>query len=223
MNTETGFCFENVSFCWPGGRPVLENQSFSLPAGTFTLVRGPSGSGKSTLLRLMVRLEEPDAGEIRYQGRGPRDRDPPRLRRRAAYLRQAPVVPDLSVREVLLAPFSFAIARDETPPSDGKITARLEEVLLGDIGLDERAAALSGGQRQRLCLVRALLTGPEFLLLDEPTSSLDDKSRAAVEDLLERQWARGLGVVMATHDGYVPRRAALRELRIQNGRTEICP
>ncbi len=121
------------------------NESFAIPIGAFAVVRGPSGSGKFPLLRMMARLEEPQEGAIRYRDRPLADHDPPKLRQRVAYLNQTPVVPDVSVREALLMPFSFGVNKELAPPSDDELSARLVEVLLGEIGLDERAAALSGG------------------------------------------------------------------------------
>ncbi len=202
---------------------MLKNESFSIPIGVFAMARGPSGAGKSTLLRMMVRLEEPGEGVIRYRDRPLADHDPPRLRQRVAYLNQTPVVPDVTVREALLMPFSFGVNKELAPPPDDELSARLEEVLLGEIGLEERAAALSGGQRQRLCLLRALMTGPDALLLDEPTASLDRESEEVVVRMAEQLCIGGASVVMVTHDGFAPRGAPMMEIRIQEGRVDICP
>jgi putative ABC transport system ATP-binding protein len=107
----------------------------------------------------MNRLEEPQAGAIYYRGRALDDCDPPWLRQHVAYFQQTPVVLDVTVRQTLLMPFIYAANKRLAPLSYDDLAARLEAVLLGSVGLDERAAALSVGQRQRLCLVRALVTG----------------------------------------------------------------
>ncbi len=216
------FEFENVSFSWPGGRTVLESQDFSLPKGVFSLVRGPSGSGKSSLLRLMNRLEIPQKGTIRYLDRSLADWDPPKLRQQVTYLQQMPVVPDASVRDVLLFPFSFSINKELAPPSDEILLAWLDRVQLGTVTLDESAAALSGGQRQRLSLLRALVTEPAVLLLDEPTASLDKESKAVVEDMVEELCSKGVTIVMITHDDFIPNRVPVAEVRIQEGRVNVC-
>lgn len=224
MLNRMGTCFEfkHISFGWPGGRTVLTDQTFTIPAGSFAVVRGPSGAGKSTLLRLMNRLEEPQSGVIRYRGRDLFDYDPPRLRQKVAYLQQMPVVPDVSVRETLLMPFAFGVNKGLTSPTDDELAARLDEVRLGMIGLNEHAAALSGGQRQRLCLVRALMTGPDVLLLDEPTASLDSQSQAVVEQMAEQRCASGVTVIMVTHEGFSPRNLPITEIRLRDGKVEVC-
>lgn len=222
QNSAPCFEFENVSFAWPGGKTILDGQSFSLPKGVFAVVRGPSGSGKSTLLRLMNRLEEPVAGEIRYLGRSLNDWSPPLLRQKVAYLHQMPVVPDLSVRETLCHAFTFNINKALDPPGDSALTAQLERVGLGDVGLGDPAAALSGGQRQRLCLLRAVATGPDVLLLDEPTASLDKESKTVVEEMAGELCAGGTTVVMVTHDDFIPGNTACIEVRVRDGRVEIC-
>ncbi|MCG8619264.1 MAG: ABC transporter ATP-binding protein [Desulfobacterales bacterium] len=216
------FEFEKVSFSWPGGPAVLDSQDFSLPGGMFSLVRGPSGSGKSSLLRLMNRLETPQKGTVRYLGRSLEDWDPPKLRQQVTYLQQMPVIPDLSVRDTLLFPFKFNINSELTPPSDASLLARLDRVQLSGVGLGDSAAALSGGQRQRLSLLRALVTEPDVLLLDEPTASLDRESKAVVEEMVEELCGHGATVVMITHDGYIPKQAPVAEVRIKEGRVEVC-
>jgi putative ABC transport system ATP-binding protein len=218
---EDCFVFDNASFTWPGGRDVLKSQHFSIPVGTFTVIRGPSGAGKSTLLRLMNRLEELQAGTICYRGSALTDLDPPQLRQQVAYLQQMPVVPNLTVRETLLLPFAFGVNKGLTPPSDDKLTIRLDELLLGNIGLDERAAALSVGQRQRLCLARALMTDPDTLLLDEPTASLDSESKTVVARVAQRLCKDGVTVIMVTHEGFSPQGLPKLEINIQNGKVEV--
>ena len=215
------FEFRNVSFSWPAGRTVLKDQTFTIPDRSFVVVRGPSGSGKSTLLRMMNRLEEPQSGAIRYRGRKLTDYDPPRLRQRVGYLQQIPVVADVTVRDTLLMPFQYAVNQVLKPPADDVLTARLYEVHLGMVDLDERAGALSVGQRQRLSLVRALMTGPEVLLLDEPTASLDSESREVVERKAEQLCADGTAVIMVTHDGFSPQSMPMVEIHIQGGQVDL--
>ncbi|MGM0654719.1 MAG: ABC transporter ATP-binding protein [Thermodesulfobacteriota bacterium] len=216
------FEFHDVSFTWHGERVILERQSFSLPQGAFVLIRGPSGGGKSTLLRLMNRLEEVEAGEISYLGQNLTDRHPSELRQQVAYLQQTPVIPDRSVRDILLQPFSFRVNREKTKPSDQILQQLLGKVQMKDIGLDDPGAVLSGGQRQRLSLVRTLLTGPNVLLLDEPTSSLDSESRRCVLELVEERNRQGTTIVMITHDTFLPKHVPVMKLTIDQGRVFVC-
>lgn len=216
------FEFEAVSFAWPGGRNILDRQSFCLPSGGFALVRGSSGAGKSTLLRLMNRLEEADAGVIRYRGSSLTDHEPPRLRQEVAYLQQTPVIPDRTVREILLHPFEFRVNREIPQPADAALRDMLDRVCMETVGLDEPGAALSGGQRQRLGLLRTLVTGPRVLLLDEPTASLDDESKTGVRQMAETVCREGTTVVMITHDGFVPAKLPVLEITISGGEVTVC-
>lgn len=218
------YCFEftNVSFGWPGGRTVLDDQTFTIPDKGFVVVRGESGAGKSTLLRMMNRLEEPQSGVICYRGRHLADFEPPLLRQRVGYVHQLPVVSDITVRETLLMPFTFAANRGLAIPGDDDLSTRLAQVHLGMLNLDERAGALSVGQRQRLSFVRALMTGPDVLLLDEPTASLDSGSREIVEQMAEKLCIDGTTIIMVTHDGFAPQDVPLVEIQLQNGKVDLC-
>lgn len=215
------FEFKRVSFTWPGGRVILENQDFAVPGGTFVIVGGPSGSGKSTLLKMMNRLESPQSGEIRYRGIGLEAWDPPQLRGQVIYLQQAPVPHALSVRDSLLFPFSFKINREKTAPCDGEITALLAKLNLGDIKLRDACSILSGGQRQRMDFLRALLLSPDVLLLDEPTASLDRESRGIVETMAVEYCQKGNTVIMITHDDFFPEQVPAMGLNIADGRVKI--
>ncbi len=216
------FEFDRVSFAWPGGRVGLECQSFSLPKRSFTLVSGSSGAGKSTLLRLMNRLEEVDSGEIRYEGQRLRDWEPTALRRDVAFLQQIPIIPDWPVKDILLHPFSFKVNEGKNVPDDKTLRLMLDSVQLGDVTLGESGAALSEGQRQRLGLIRVLLTDPSVLLLDEPTASLDEESKACVHDVIVQACANGKTIVMITHDGFRPDGVPLNEIIVCEGRVEQC-
>lgn len=207
----------NLSWKADSGAGGLRDASFRVPKGAFVLVTGPSGGGKTTLLRLLVGLEEPAGGEIRFDGRSAADIPPTRLRRRMALLPQTPTVVEGSVRVNLLLPFSFQANSDLAPPDDAALTAMLGEFLLAGVCLADRAQPLSVGQRQRLCLIRSLLLQPQVLLLDEPVSALDAASKEAVEDAAERLCLeRGMTVILVSHAGFAPRRVSPRRLVVEN-------
>ncbi|MBU2551070.1 MAG: ATP-binding cassette domain-containing protein [Proteobacteria bacterium] len=213
--------FDRVSFHYEPGRSLFDQVSPSLPAGGFVLVRGPSGSGKSTLLRLINRLEEPEAGEIRFKGRPLGDYPAPRLRRSLLYIQQTPVAVDAPVRDNLLLPFAFKSNRDLSRPDDGRLRELMDEFLLTGVGLDDAAQTLSVGQLQRMCLIRGLLLEPEVLLLDEPTSALDRESSRLVEAAAERlNQEAGLTVVMVSHKDFEPRTVRPVVLEVGGGRIE---
>jgi putative ABC transport system ATP-binding protein len=172
----------------PGPRPIIQGFSARIPADGLTAMVGPSGAGKSTLLRLLNRLDDPDAGEVLFEGRDVRSYDVLELRRRVQYVGQVPVT------------FAGTVA-DNVGPETPQLLAR--------VGLDVALAArdadrLSVGEAQRMCLARSLARHPECLLLDEPTSALDTIAKAGIEGLIRSLADDGLTVVMVTHD---PRQA----------------
>ena len=216
------FEFHDVSFAWHGERVILDGQSFTLPQGIFALIHGPSGAGKSTLLRLMNRLEEPDTGKISYLDQNLTDWNPSELRQQVAYLQQTPVIPDQSVRDILLQPFCFCVNKEKAKPSDKVLEQLLGKVKMKDVALDDSGAALSVGQRQRLSLLRTVLTSPSVLLLDEPTSSLDHESKRYVHELVEDLNRQGTTLVMITHDKFLPKNVPVMEITIDQGRVFVC-
>lgn len=173
--------------------PVLDDVELELDAGERVLLGGPSGSGKTTLLRCIVLLE-PFRGEVRLDGEpvGPdRVRE---LRRRVAWVPQRPVAVAPTVHE------NLAFAREvggrkvgarEVESGSALDTAGQDALLdrlgLADLDRNRRFDSLSGGEQQRLALVRSLTPGPQVLLLDEPTASLDPDSVADVLALMD-EW-----------------------------------
>ena len=191
--------------CDGGVTRVVDDVSFSiLPGETLGLV-GESGSGKSTVARMLLRLIEPTAGEVLFDGTilPPASSSAMRtLRRRMQIVFQDPYAalnPRMTVRQILAEP--FAIHRE--PPPEG-MAARLAG-LLRSVGLDDSALArypheFSGGQRQRINIARALTLSPSFLVLDEPVSALDVSVGAQVINLLrDLQRTHGLTYLFISH------------------------
>jgi putative ABC transport system ATP-binding protein len=187
-----GYRFEAVGVDVGAAAPILDDVCLAVPRGGLTCIAGPSGSGKSTLLRLCNRLEVPTWGRLLLDGTDVRDLDVLALRRRAGMVFQRPVTFPGTVRDNLLVADPAA--------DDGRCTSVLDRVGLGAAFLDRRADDLSGGEAQRLCIARALLTGPEILLLDEATASLDVDARLVVEALARDLVADGLTLLWVTHD-----------------------
>ena len=193
---------ENLSFAYPGQRPVLENVSFHLHRGDFAGLIGANGTGKSTLVRLLLGLLEPLEGTIHYYlGQG--DRNATRRGGRHARLRgPAPAGLELELRATAPVVAANFYAETDTLASGGgrRVSEALQRVGLG--GQERRLAGeLSGGQLQRLHIARALVARPELLILDEPTSGIDQPTSRSLEELLERL-ARdeGLTVLLVSHD-----------------------
>jgi len=184
-----------------GATPVLDGVDLSLSEGGFVVLAGPNGSGKSTLLRLCVGLLRPQAGSVRVLGGSPID---PSVRRRIGYapqgLRVATSLP-VSVTEVVaagLAPSKGWLSRMDRRDWS-RVNAALDSVGLGDLSA-ECLFELSGGQQQRAILARALVGEPELLLLDEPTTGIDQSARPALARELRRRADAGVTVVAVSHD-----------------------
>ena len=192
-----------------GGVLLLDHVTCQLPAGACTAVTGPSGAGKTTLLRLLNRLDEPDSGQIRLQGRPLPGLDVLALRRRVALVAQAQVLLTERVLDELRA--------GQPRLGEDEAARLLEQVSLPPAMLARGTAGLSGGEAQRLCLARALAARPQVLLLDEPTSALDPASTSAVEQAARAFIATGGSVVLVSHDPGQTRRIAGRVLILRAG------
>lgn len=181
--------FENV-VAMRGGRRVLDGVSVTFAVGRITALAGPSGSGKTTMLRLVNRLDVPDSGTVRYLGTDVGATDVLALRRRVGMVFQRPTPFPGTVRDNLA----------EASNGSGAYVRALELAALPADLLDRDTAELSGGELQRVCLARTLVTEPETLLLDEPTSSLDDESVRAFEQAARELSATGTTILWVTHD-----------------------
>ena len=209
------------------GKPVLRGIDLALPAEGITAIIGPSGTGKSTLIRCINRLVEPTAGRILLHGQdltALRGRALRLARRRIAMVFQEfNLVERLSVMENVLSgrlgyvPLWRAWLRRYPEGDVARAFALLDAVGLPDHAT-RRADALSGGQRQRVGIARALMQGPDLLLADEPTSSLDPKTAVEVMELLVRLTAASaVPVVINIHNVELARRFAQRIVGMAGG------
>ena len=176
-----------------GESVVLDHVIASIDdGGSITCLLGPSGAGKSTLLRLCNRLEVPTEGTVRFRGVDLATTDPLLLRRDVGMVFQRPTVFPGSVRENLLVA--------EPDGSEEHFVAALDRARLDGRFLDHDGDSLSGGEAQRVCLARTLVTEPEVLLMDEPTSSLDPSATRGLEQLGRALAADGMPILWVTHD-----------------------
>lgn len=191
---------------------------FEAPQGV-TAVFGPSGAGKSTIVNAVGGLLTPDAGRISLSGRVILDTQsgvnvPPHKRRVGYVFQDARLFPHLSVRNNLLFGQRFA-------PRSSRIASLAEVVELLGIAplLERRTAALSGGEKQRVAIGRALLAGPEILLLDEPLASLDEARKGEVLPYLERLSAEArIPMLYVSHARHEVQRLAQTVVEIEAGR-----
>ncbi len=192
--------FEDVSFEYQPGVPVLKHLSFRAPRGSSTALVGSSGSGKSTLISLVMAFNHPQSGRVLVDGRdlgSIRLRD---YRSRLGIVLQENFLFDGTIAE------NISFARPHATPRDIRDVARIahagefiEEFEDGyETVVGERGVKLSGGQRQRIAIARAILADPTILILDEATSSLDSESEALIQDGL-RSLRRGRTTFVIAH------------------------
>ncbi len=189
---------ERVGFSYREGEPVLQSVDLSLPERGLVIVSGASGSGKTTLLRLLLRFAQPSSGSVLLAGQ-PLDQVPEaELRRTLAYVPQDHGLISGDVRSVLAMGRTVDDAEAWSALKAVGLSATVA-ALPGALGgvLGEDGGGLSGGQRQRLAIARALLAEPRALLLDEPTSNLDDHSEQEIVAVLKQLSATRLVVAVA--------------------------
>ncbi len=170
-------------------------EALSVAAGETLAFVGPNGSGKTTMLKLLNGILGPYQGTITFMGM-PLVRNP-HLRRHSVYLHQHPVLFSGTVRDNLVYALRLKHIRYD------EATARLERTAerfgIGPL-LERDASALSGGETQRVAIARAVAAGADVLLLDEPTSSLDAESNAAMRSLLLELRRDGSTILFSAHD-----------------------
>lgn len=196
MEDSTKIFTEKVSFSYKN-KTVLEDINLALPKNNIIAVTGPSGTGKSTFLSIFNRLWE-DNGGGKFKGRVlvrfpngiidiySKKISVAKLRRSVGMVFQTPNPLPMTVYKNIAFPFILQGGMKKREVAE-KVETMLRRVHLFDevkdrLNIDARN--LSGGQQQRLCIARTLITDPEIILLDEPTSSLDDKACAKIEELL---------------------------------------
>ena len=185
------------------GTEILRGLSLSVACGERLIVAGPNGAGKTTLLKAILGMVKASAGRIQVLGDNVGSREWAHGRRRVGYVNQESVQVDFPVsgREVVeIGTCSMRLGRSEK-------RRRIEEAMaaVGCAHLQGRMyARLSGGEKQKLSLARCLCQDPQLLLLDEPTSSLDPRSRLELMALLkELNERRRITMVMVSHDAQV--------------------
>ncbi|MDT0345710.1 ABC transporter ATP-binding protein [Streptomyces litchfieldiae] len=226
--------FENVTFGYDDGTPILRGVSFTAPQRSLTALVGPSGSGKTTITRLLTRYADPATGTVRIGGTDLRGADPAEIYRQVSVVFQDVYLFDDTIRA------NIAMARPEADDEEIKTAARAAGVHdfvsrlphgyntpVGEIG-----GSLSGGERQRLSIARAILKNAPIVLLDEPTAALDTESEVTVQRAIDALVAdktvlviahrlttvAGADQILVLDDGRITERGTHRELLAAEGR-----
>jgi iron complex transport system ATP-binding protein len=192
---------ENLSYGY-AKRVIGRAINLSLSAGEVLCVLGPNGSGKTTLFRTLLGLLPARGGEIKLDGRPLESWSRAEIARALGYVPQAhaPYFP-FSVRDIVLMGRTAHMGLISTPSREDRKAAEVALTLLGIPHLADRIyTQISGGERQLTLIARALAQGPQLLVMDEPTASLDFGNQARVLEHLDKLAERGIGIIFSSHD-----------------------
>ncbi|MCI8321620.1 MAG: amino acid ABC transporter ATP-binding protein [Dorea sp.] len=202
-----------------GGLEVIKGVDFEIKKGEVVVIIGPSGSGKSTFLRCLNRLEEPDGGEIIFEGDSitGKDTDINKLREKIGMVFQ---LFNLFNNLTVLDNITLALRKvKKMSDAEAKQTAA---AMLKRIGLENKAGAfpsqLSGGQKQRVAIVRALAMEPDVMLFDEATSALDPEMVGEVLDFMKELCNEGMTIIAVTHEMGFAKEVATRVIFFDEGK-----
>jgi ATP-binding cassette subfamily B protein len=210
--------FRDVSFSYDGKRPILNGVSFSVPAGARVGIAGETGAGKTTLTYLMTRFGDPDSGQVLLDGVDLREFSVADLRRQFAVVFQEPVLFATTLAEnIAYASPGADMAEIVEAARAANVHAFIESLPDGyQTVVGERGLTLSGGERQRIGIARAFLRDAPILILDEPTSSVDMRTEAAIMEAVERLMEGRTTFIIAHRLNTLV--SCDRMLRVENGR-----
>lgn len=209
------------------GNVVLDGVELEIMQGEITALVGPSGAGKTSLLRLLNRLDDPTSGEILYDSKSLNRYAVQELRRRIGFVFQTPVMFPGTLHDNLRAAIMLGKQIEQKNDNSADDKDRNEQRIAEAMRLAELDAALgeqdggrlSVGQKQRANIARALVTAPDVLLMNEPTSALDPETADRLMDTIRRlKRERKLTVVMVTHRLAEARRVSDMIIVMERGR-----
>jgi cell division transport system ATP-binding protein len=209
----------DLSKIYRRGVYALHDVTLTVQKGEFLFLTGPSGAGKSTLLRLLLREELPSAGRVEVDGANlatMSDAEVQAYRRTLGFVFQ-----DFKLLQTKTVLENIAFVPRVLGVPETQRRRRTFQVLKW-VGLQHRISAypneLSGGEQQRVAIARALVNEPSVVLADEPTGNLDPDLSIEIMNLFREANARGITVIIATHDRELIRRVGGRSLALDHGR-----
>lgn len=181
------------------GVRALQDVDFDIARGEFVALLGPSGCGKSTLLRMIAGLAAPTRGEVWHRGQSDASLHAQRAANIGFVFQEPTLMPWATIEHNVRLPLKLTGQRGENRAADADVARVIELVGLKDFA-QSYPWQLSGGMKMRASLARALVTAPDFLLLDEPFAALDEITRFRLNDDLLRLWNEiGMTVIFVTH------------------------
>lgn len=214
-----GMGLSHVTFAYEGSpKPLLQDFTLHIPPGDKVAIVGDIGSGKSTVIKLLLQYYTPQQGVAYYQGRPYHDLPLHTLRQKIGYVPQHPILFNRTVAENILYG-NPQISRTDLEAFLNQVGVYQEFQNL-DQGLDtpigKNGSKLSGGQKQLVWFLRILLSNPDVLILDEPTASVDQRTKDILHMLLQR-FFHDKTIIMVTHDPFLMN-VAQRVVRMRQGR-----
>lgn len=195
---------ENLGMRYADGKEILRNISFNIPNGCRVALIGQSGTGKSTLVSLVRRDRDPTSGRIMIDDHDLRDLRLSSVLQYMGIILQRPEILSGNVRENILLgiPRHQRVSDEEIWSIIDLVSPEMRDRFAPE-GLNKRVGKqgmeLSGGEQQRLCVMRALIKNPHFLIVDEATSSLDSETEVMVQQGIDTALARGIGALVIAH------------------------
>lgn len=195
-----------------GTTPALRGVSLQIETASTTLLSGPNGSGKSTLLSILGTRQRPSRGRVLYRDSTGKLLQRHEVRSTLGWVsHEALAYNELSGRE------NIQLMAQLQGVSEESVQAVMERVGLGSFA-QRPLSTLSRGQKQRICLARALVHQPSFLLLDEPWTGLDQYASKELERIIAEEREKGTLVLIVSHEAGLAERLAAREIRLERGK-----
>ena len=199
---------------------VLNNVSLEINKGDFTAVMGPSGSGKSTLLYSISSMDNPDEGEVVFEGidvykLSESELSKFRLNKMGFVFQNSQMLKNLSIFDNIILPGMVA-KRESIEVVRARATELMSKMGIEDIK-DRDIREVSGGQLQRAAICRAMINSPEILFMDEPTGALNSEAASQVLEILKKLNQEGISIMLVTHDAKMASMAK-KVIYIKDGR-----